>query len=154
MFLYLVQHAEAKSKEEDSSRSLSKKGSEDIIRVVDYTNRLDININNIFHSGKTRALQTAEAFVNNLKPKTGVIERDGLAPTDDPNIWFERLSEIKENIMLVGHLPHLSRLASLILCGDIEKTVIDFKNACIVCLRRLDDGNWLLEWMIIPELIS
>jgi phosphohistidine phosphatase len=77
-----------------------------------------------------------------------------LAPTDDPHIWFERLSKAEENAMLVGHLPHLSKLAALLLCDDADKTVVNFKNACVVCLKRVGENNWSLEWMIIPELID
>ena len=38
------------------------------------------------------------------------------APNDDPMIWVGRLTEEHNDLMLVGHLPHLSpRLASLLL---------------------------------------
>jgi len=61
---------------------------------------------------------------------------------------------MKEDTMLVGHLPHLGRLASLLLSGDKEKGIIDFKMGGIVCLKRFDDGHWAIEWMIIPEVIK
>ena len=154
MFLYLVQHGEAKSKENDPSRGLSDKGFEDIGKVADYACKLNINVDQIFHSGKTRALQTAEVLGKSIKPKNGISEQDGLAPMDDPEIWLNRLSKIEENTMLVGHLPHLSKLAAQLLCGDRDKTIVNFKNACIVCLNRDDKGGWSLAWMITPEVIN
>jgi len=54
--------------------------------------------------------------------------------------------------MLVGHLPHLSRLSSLLLVGDPEKNIIAFRMAGIVCLRR-EEENWSVSWMIIPDLL-
>ena len=154
MFLYLVQHGEAKSKETDPSRGLSDKGFEDIGKVADYACKLNINVDLICHSGKTRAFQTAEVLGKSIKPENGSSEQNGLAPMDDPEIWLNRLSGIGENTMLVGHLPHLSKLAALLLCGDMDKTIINFKNACIVCLNRHDKGGWSLAWMITPDIIN
>jgi phosphohistidine phosphatase len=154
MFLYLVQHGEARSKEEDPARGLSEKGLDNARKAADYAGRLGINVYQIFHSGKTRALQTAQVFVDYLKPENGISEQDGLAPADDPHTWFERLSNADKDTMLVGHLPHLSKLSALLLCGDTEKTVIGFKNACIVCLKKVDESDWSLEWMITPEFIA
>ncbi len=153
MLLYLVQHAEAKSKEEDLERGLTENGFRDIRKVASYVACLNIRVEEIFHSGKKRALQTAEVLAEHLKPDKSISEKDGLAPMDDPKIWFERLSELKKDIMLIGHLPHLSKLSSLILAGDTEKNVINFKNAGILCLKRFEDAHWSVEWMITPDLI-
>jgi len=161
MFLYLVQHAEAKSKEEDSSRSLSEKGIQNITKTANYASKLDFKASQIFHSAKTRAMQTARVLDDYLKTERGISETDGLSPMDDPQVWFERLSQMEEDIILVGHLPHLARFSALILCGDKDKNLIDFKMGCIVCLRRFEvgidsyrDGNWSVEWMITPEVFK
>jgi phosphohistidine phosphatase len=154
MQLFLVQHAEAKKEEEDPSRSLSEKGFQDIKNAASYAAALNIKVSQIFHSGKTRALQTAEVLADFIKPVRCISETDGLAPLDEPQIWIERLKDMSENIMLVGHLPHLGKLASLLLCGDKEKGIIDFKMAGIVCLKRFNESNWSVEWMLIPEVIK
>lgn len=154
MFLYLVQHAEARREEEDPARGLTEKGLQDIRKVAGHVEKLNIKVNQIFHSGKTRALQTAEVLAEYLKPDKGISQADGLSPMDDPHIWFERTSKIREDIMLAGHLPHLARLTSLLLTGDEEKTVVNFKMGGIVCLKRFEDGHWAVEWMVIPEVIK
>ena len=79
---------------------------------------------------------------------------DNLAPLDDPAAWAKRISEMNEDIFLVGHLPYLSKLAGLLLCGDKEKMFVDFRMAGIVCLKRSDDGRWVMEWMITPEMTA
>ena len=56
------------------------------------------------------------------------------------------------DLMLVGHLPFLSCLASLLLVGDPERSVIRFRNSGIVCLVR-EQGNWFLGWTVIPEIV-
>lgn len=154
MLLYLVQHAEAKREEEDPERGLTDKGFKDIARTAAYAKKLGITVNAIHHSGKKRAMQTAQILADQLKPEKGVAETDSLAPMDDPAIWDNRVAEMNEDIMLVGHLPSLARLASLLLCGDKEKGIVDFKMAGIVRLKRFDDGRWAVEWMLVPEMIS
>lgn len=154
MFLYLVQHGEAKKKEEDPARPLSETGLKNIGKTSSYLSGLNVKIDEIFHSGKLRANQTAEVLAEALKPEKGLSKTDGIAPMDDPAIWAERLKGINNNIILVGHLPHLSKLASLLLCGDADKTIVEFKMAGVVCLRKCDAEEWSLHWMLIPEIIN
>jgi len=151
MFLYLVQHGEAKREEEDPARGLTEKGAGDAWRVAGYCARAGIAPSRVFQSGKTRAKQTAGIFADILYPAHGVEETDGLSPMDDPKIWFDRIAATKEDAMLVGHLPHLGRLASLLVCGDGDRSVVNFKMGCVVCLRRSGEGRWAVEWMVIPE---
>jgi len=153
MFIYLVQHAEAKSEKEDPSRSLSEKGMNDIKKVASYVSKCNLNIHTIFHSTKLRAKQTAEVLSEHLKPSVGISEVDGLAPLDDPDIWAQRLKDIPDDVILVGHLPHLDKLASLLLSGDKDKNVISLKMAGIVCIQRTDASSYTLQWMVIPEIV-
>lgn len=153
MFLYLVQHAEAKKEEEDSSRQLSEKGFQDISRVAAYVAQLNIKIDKIFHSTKLRAKQTAGILFENLKPMKGISEVDGLSPLDDPNIWAERLKDLQENVLLAGHLPHLARLSALLLSGNADKNIVSFRMGGIVCLKKDDAGIWSLQWMLTPDVI-
>ena len=154
MLLYLVQHAEAKKEEEDPERGLTDKGFRDIARTAVYAQKLGVGASAIYHSGKKRAAQTAKVLADYLKPEKGIVRTDGLAPMDDPNLWSKRIAEMNEDIMLVGHLPYLAKLAGLLLCGDKEKMFVDFRMAGLVCLKRSDDGRWALEWMIVPEMIA
>lgn len=153
MLFYLVQHAEAKSKEEDPGRDLTEKGRADLGKVADYLKKLDLRVSRVVHSGKTRAKSTAEILAAAVKPSQGISETDGLAPLDDPEIWAQRVSNMAENSMLVGHLPHLARLTALLVCGDREKAAVNFKMGGVVCLSRSEAGQWGLEWMLIPEII-
>jgi len=132
MFLYLVQHGKAKREEEDPARGLTAKGVQDVREVAAYAREMNLRISRIFHSGKTRAIQTAQIFADYLKPEKGGFETGSLAPMDDPTIWAKRISVMQENTMLVGHHPHMVKLAGLLLCGDKEKMFIDFKMGWIV----------------------
>lgn len=154
MNLYLVQHGEAMSKEEDPSRPLSEIGREDVRKVAVFVaEHIKIQAASILHSGKTRAHQTAQILAENLNPLEGIKMTEGLEPLAEPTIWSERLEKTEEDIMLVGHLPHLSKLSALLLCQDEEKKVVNFQRGGIVCLGRDESGLWSINWMVIPELL-
>jgi phosphohistidine phosphatase len=154
MLLYLVQHAEAKREEEDPARDLTATGREDITRVARFVGHLPVAVSRILHSGKTRALTTAEILAASLKPPHGLLATDGLAPLDDPGIWADRLANLEEDVVLVGHLPHLARLAARLTCADPETSPINFHMGGMVCLRRLEPGHWAVEWMLTPALLG
>ena len=155
MILYLARHAQAKPKEEDPQRSLSDKGLADIQKVAAFLGeRGTVQVSRILHSGKLRARQTAEALAERLKATGSVSETDGLAPLDDPAVWASRLAELDEGLILVGHLPHLSRLAALLVTGNADQPVAAFKPGGVVCLERDDQGRWSLRWMVVPELLQ
>ena len=154
MYLYLVRHGEALTKEEDPERGLSAEGRESIRKISAFMKGLGIQVKQVFHSGKKRAMQTALIFSENIQSDRGVLETDGLAPMDDPEIWYERISRFNENVMLVGHLPHLAKVSSMALCGGMETKALDFSAGSIVCLKRSDDNAWAVDWMMKPGLIQ
>jgi phosphohistidine phosphatase len=155
MNLYLVQHAESKPKEEDPQRSLSDKGEADVEKVAAFVSEhTTLRIDRIFHSGKTRARQTAEVLTRYLNPPGGVSVAEGLEPLAEPSVWANQLAEEKENLMLVGHLPHLDKLAAKLICGNEANSAVMFQNAGIVCLIRDDSGVWSLNWMVTPQMLK
>lgn len=154
MRLYSVQHAESKRRDEDPSRPLSEKGWEDIRRVAKYAGKyLHIRVNKIFHSGKLRAEQTAQVLADHLHPAEGVMAAEGLDPLADPKVWKNRLADATEDIMIVGHLPHLGKLAAVLLVGHESKDAVTFKNGGITCLEKDERGQWTIQWMITPDMI-
>jgi phosphohistidine phosphatase len=153
MELYLIQHGEAKSKQEDPERPLTGKGAENIKKTARFFKQSK-GIDLIWHSGKKRAEQTAEILGETLGTGIHVEICEGLAPNDDISIIKEKIETAEQNsIALVGHLPHLSRLASELLTGNQEMEIIRFKNAGIVCLLG-EIQDWELEWMVTPDIIK
>ena len=151
MRLYLVQHGEAKRKEEDPARPLTDSGREEVERVASYAAKIGVKVERILHSGKLRAQQTAEIMAKHLKPPKGVEKTDELEPLADPKVWAERLKKVEENLMLVGHLPHLSRLTSLLLTDREDVELVAFRMGGIVCLEKDERGKWRVQWIIRPE---
>jgi phosphohistidine phosphatase len=71
---------------------------------------------------------------------------------DDPSLWAERLPGSDRDILLVGHLPHLSKLASLLLLWDPGRDIIDFTPGTVLCLEMTD--NWKVKWMLSPHVLK
>jgi phosphohistidine phosphatase len=114
MTLFLVQHGEAKPESEDPERSLTDRGTQTVGRMAGWAARLGIKVNEIRHSGKRRAEQTATIFAKHLNAEKGVLAVKGLNPMDDVTPFAASLQGEQESMMLVGHLPHLSRLVSFL----------------------------------------
>ena len=153
MQIYLVQHGLAKSKEEDPARPLTPAGREEVERVARAAAVAGMRPASILHSGKTRAQQTAEIFAAHVKPAEGVRAVEGLGPRDEPHGIRERVEQADEPLMLVGHLPHLSRLAALLLADTPEREIVTFRNAGVVCLER-QEGRFAVRWILTPELVA
>jgi len=150
MNIYLVQHALALSKEDDPERGLSEKGMADTRRIVELLAGR-VGPARIVHSGKKRARQTAELLAESLNSQQ-VEEMLDLDPMADPGVWAAHLAAMTDDVMIVGHMPHVSRLASLLLVGDANAEVVRFSNAGVVCLGR-DEAGWSLRWMVTPALV-
>ncbi len=149
MDFFLVRHGEAKLDSEDRRRPLSDQGRSDVEKVARAAVVKELRIAEILHSDKLRARQTAEILARFLSPAGGVREISGLSPEDDPLLAKAELEAAEGSLMLVGHLPHLGRLASLLLTGDSEKKVVAFPAAAMVCLSRVA-GAWNLGWALGP----
>jgi phosphohistidine phosphatase len=152
MELYLVQHGQAEREEIDPARPLTAQGRHETQQVAEAARRLNLQIDQIRHSGKTRAEQTAAILGQALAPAGGVVAVPGLAPKDDVRVLAGKLDAEPRPIMIVGHLPFLSRLAGLLLAGDADHPVIRFRYSAIICLAREDD-HWLVAWILTPEMV-
>jgi len=154
MKLYLVQHGEATSEAEDPERPLTQRGRQNVTQAGAIAARLGLRPSEIRHSGKRRAVETAEILADALGLGDRVVASSGMAPNDDPQPVASALANAKGPVMLVGHLPFLSRLASLLLTNDPGRTLIRFRNAAIVCLARDDEvgSAWSVAWILTPEM--
>ncbi len=155
MKLYLMQHGQARSKDTDPERSLTEQGIEETSTIAHHlfvTGKPSLS--RVYHSGKTRSRQTADLVAERWHAESLVEEADDMSPMDDPSIWRGKLRTQDSDIMLVGHLPHLARLAALLLTGDPDRPVVQFAHSGIVCLERRGREGWSLLWAITPELVS
>ena len=94
MKLYLVQHGNAVSKEENPDRPLSEQGRADVTKVAEFIRPLKIEVNCLWHSKKARAIQTAEILAQVIKVRKVSHERDDLNPNDEILSLEQELSKV------------------------------------------------------------
>jgi phosphohistidine phosphatase len=153
MKVYLVRHGEAVSSESNPQKPLSEQGLADVRKVASFIKPLKISVEHIRHSGKLRAAQTAEILAESVSAEKGCSAHEGLGPNDDVTITAEELDAYNTNLMIVGHLPFLAYLTSLLVSGNDAADVIAFDAGAIACLCRSDPDRWQIEWMITPKIL-
>jgi len=153
MQVYLVQHGEATSVEVNPERPLTEKGKADVGKIARFLKNSDIKLDAIWHSTKLRAKQTAEIIAEAIKPEQGIQQKENLAPLDTINKACQAINELRMNLMIVGHLPFLPKLTSMLLAGSETLELVSFKQGGVVGLEKKEKG-WQLQWMIIPDLLK
>jgi phosphohistidine phosphatase len=153
MRLYLVQHGEANAKDVDPERHLAEEGKRNAKKMAAFLRPLGLSVAAVWHSGKTRAAETADRFVAALDAAEGVTPRDGLGPKDDVRPVKEKLESGGRDVMIVGHMPFLAKLASLLLTGGEAARPVAFRNAGVLCLER-EDESWRVRWLVAPDLLE
>jgi phosphohistidine phosphatase len=143
--LFLVHHGDAVGPEVDPSRPLSPVGREAVSRLAADAAARGAKPAVVWHSGKLRAKQTAEAFWRTCNPFAEFSATRDLQPDDPPDWIRDRLRGESRDIMLAGHYPHLPRLLVLLVGHDSAS----FPLHGIVALTSDDDGGtWQEEWRI------
>ena len=150
MALYLVQHGKSLPKDVDPERGLSGEGIADVKRIAEVAKGYGIHVSCIKHSGKKRALQTSEIFASILGTDRGIEETSGINPTDDVTAYVNS-ANFEDDLMLVGHLPFMEKLASFIITLSTDRPVFKFQNGGIVCLDKYPDiDTWVIKWTLMP----
>jgi len=159
MKLYLVRHAiadDTTSYEDDSLRPLTEKGREKMKKIVAALKDLGVQPDLIISSPYLRASQTASILAKGLKYKEELLYSDFLVPMGEPNDMIGEINEkySVDELMLVGHEPNISSLASLLLAGNPDLS-INFKKGSVCCLSVDDlhyDRKATLEWLLPPKI--
>jgi len=154
MRLYLVQHGVAASKETDPQRPLTNEGINQTQKIAEFIKPLNLSVEYLWHSEKKRAIQTADILSEVVKVNKERIARSDIDPNDDVSPIADELFAKEGDVVIVGHLPFLSKLASLILADSEDINVIEFHKSGIVCLQRTEQKVFKADWIITPQVIS
>jgi phosphohistidine phosphatase len=154
MKLYLVQHGEAYTKAVNPGRPLTDRGKEDVERIASFLKRAGVKVDRVIHSGKLRAHQTAEGLANVLAPSLDLEVSGIMNPNDNPKAFDWQSESWDRDMLIVGHLPFMAKLVSHLVLGDESRPITAYQPGSVVCLERIDDAHWQLNWMLRPELLS
>ncbi len=153
MKLYLVRHGEVSTGEVFPNRPLSQKGKADVFKMGKFLKDADVRVDVLWHSKKLRAVQTAQILEKIIEvDKEKIVEKEELSPTAPANNLLKQIIKENTNLMIVGHLPFLQKISSLLLVNSEYEELVRFSSGGIVCLKRESD-KWYLLWGVIPELI-
>jgi len=160
MIVNIVRHAIAEDRGkglDDANRALTDEGRARVLPVLKLAAATGMAPDAILSSPLVRAMQTATIAAKVLKWKGDILQTTGLSPDATPEQTWEELRTHanRSEIVVVGHEPHLSRLAAYLL-GSPELKV-ELKKGGIVRIRidRLSGSpRGVLEWMLAPRLAS
>ena len=146
--LCLVHHGHAIGPEIDAMRPLSDRGRMAVAGLAEQAQKRGVMPDVVWHSGKLRARQTAEAFWRVCNPLSTFAAVRGLQP-DDPPVWIrDQLAGDTRSILIVGHMPHLPKLLHL-LCGDrADPPAFDFPLHGCVALEAAGTLLWKQLWRL------
>lgn len=141
MLLYLVHHGDAVGADVDSRRPLSPAGRAHVDQLAADAAARSVKPAVVWHSGKLRAKQTAEAFWRACNPLAELSATRDLQP-DDPPVWMrDRLRAEPRDVLIAGHFPHLPGLLGQLTGRE------DFPAHGIIALATDDDGvTWRELW--------
>jgi phosphohistidine phosphatase len=150
MMLSLLRHGIAVERgssgdEDDSERSLTAKGERRLRRSAEGMLALGLTYDLILSSPYLRARQTADIVAQILKTPDGVQLTDTLMPAGSPRQVLAALHADyrgRQDVLLVGHEPYLSRLISTLLTGGPNLSVVMKKGGlCTLAVETLRFGR-------------
>ena len=146
MRLYLVRHGEAVAGEIDPERPLSAQGVAAARKMAAFLRPRKIKVEAIWHSTKARARDLVAS-------NRGLAVRKKLGPLDEIDKTLAAVNKAESDLMIVGHMPFMGRLASALLAGDTEVGFVGFSTVAVACLERDEDGSWQIHWLVAPEIL-
>jgi phosphohistidine phosphatase len=142
--LVLVHHGDAVGPEVDPMRPLSSIGRAATERLAKIAAGRGVKPDVIWHSGKLRARQTAEAFWKACNTFAPITAERGLL-SDDPPLWLrDRLIGESRSVLIAGHMPYLPRLLAL-LTGSSQGVSFPL-HGCVVLEQ--DGEMWKELWRL------
>jgi len=144
--VFLVHHADALGSDVDPQRPLSLGGRMHADMLARHAFDRGVKPAAIWHSGKLRARQTAEAFWRTCNPMADFKAIRGLQPSDPPAWTKDLLFGETRDVMLVGHMPSLPKIFRLLVSGD-ENGGPEFPPHGLVALEPHDEG-WREAWRL------
>ena len=143
----LVHHGEAEPPGIDPRQPLSARGRAQVELVGRELAAAGARPDLVWHSGKLRAKQTAEACWRATNPFASLAAVRGLLPGDPPAWMRDSLYGEARSIAVVGHYPHLPALLAL-LCGPTDGAGAFPRHGAVIL--ESDGDRWREVWRFEP----
>jgi phosphohistidine phosphatase len=159
--LYIIRHARAGHADpavwrDDAERPLTDDGRKRFREAARGLSRLVPNVDVVLSSSFARAWQTAELLheVAGWPEPTRCAELEvGRTPASAAATLADRA---EHSVAVVGHEPHLSRLASLLSTGSEDGLQLELKKGAVALLSfdgAARPGTACLRWTVPPKIL-
>ena len=156
--IYLVRHGIAEDRSttgRDEDRGLTQAGADNLQRAAAGFVWLEVRPDAIWSSPLRRARQTAEILRDAIAPGLELAIEPALRPEADVEAMLQALQAMTgaQALMLVGHEPNVSALASALLTGVVSGARMPFKPGSALALEQTfpPAGRGGLRWFVTPE---
>lgn len=151
MKLYLARHGQAARSAPETPSSLTALGKTQTELIARALVKRNLGIEQIWHSPKTRASQTAEIYQSALKINPAhFISKETLSIDGDVDLLYQEILDTKvKNLLLVSHQPLLEELSSLLVAGSDHLPSIAFPTSGIAAFKY--DTQWKWLWSLKPS---
>jgi phosphohistidine phosphatase len=156
MMLYILRHAaaeEAASGGDDGARKLTERSKEKMLGAAAGLRAMGLKLDAILTSPLARATETAElvagAYDNTPPPQVLPALATGVAAADAVSALraFAKLDEV----MIVGHEPQLTAIASILLTGASDVVHLKLKTGGCIAIdlpARFERGGGEMRWVL------
>lgn len=137
----------------DPERPLTAKGVADVKKVASFLQPLGLRVEAVWHSGLTRARETADLLAAGFAGSPAVSEHAGLVPRDPAGRILQELTAVKKSVVIVGHRPVACCRGGGAACGRSTQQPDRCGGGSGRLPRAGRRGGWRLRWMITPGLL-
>jgi phosphohistidine phosphatase len=159
MKIYLLRHAESGAGHPDSSRILSSRGRAHAQILGEFLNKKATPQPSVLWcSPYCRAQETSQIVLNAWGgPVTHRQNEERLEPEMNPTSLVADIQRLDQDVLLVGHNPNISILASLLLSAEHGRAHVNFQTCIMACFEQnlIPDygevGPCELSWILDPR---
>lgn len=157
MQIYLMRHGSNHPKSQDPEEGLTQAGREQARRAGRALAALGVGVDRVIASPKTRARQTAALAAEALGYDVATIAQSpALKPMAEPQDTLEAVLELKApRVLVVGHLPSLGRVASVLMGGPQDMSWgFEPTTCCFIEAVTPGVSPGTLRWFLDPEALA
>lgn len=143
----VMRHGHALPAGVDRRRGLSARGRRETEDVAARVAAAGLRFDLVLHSGRRRARETAEILARAAADGAPIEEREDLAPGGDPVATAALFAAAAESVAVVGHLPHVELLVTLLAGPEI---MVEMGTSCAIHFRS-QAHRWRIAGRFAPR---
>lgn len=151
MRLLLIRHGSAEMSPDDDARRLTEFGRMEVASIAQWIKQLHFDQPAIWHSEKIRTQETAAIILDGTGWDSELSEVEGLRPSSPVEPMAVRIAAEDRDLVVVGHMPFMSAMASELVTGGQLETYWNFETCAALCLERIGAGQWVVCGLTMPS---